>query len=238
MVAGFAKTRRRFWLMKALIFDAGPIINFSMNGLLEVLAELKRLFNGKFLITDAVKYEVVDRPINVPRFELGALRVQNLIDTNILELPSSVNINNDTLKKETQRLMDKANHFIFSNGSWINLMSEGEASCLALSNELSKKNIQNIIAIDERTTRILAEKPENLEKIISDKLHIKVKAQFSNIEEFAKFRFIRSSELVYVAYKKDLLKIQDKKALEAALYATKYKGTAISFEEIDELKKL
>jgi len=224
--------------MKAIIFDAGPLINFSMNGLLDILVELKKSFKGKFLITEAVKYEVVDRPITVPRFELGALRIQNLIDSNIFELPQSIGIDNEMIKKETKRLIDIANHFIFSRGSWVGIMSEGETSCLALSSELSKIDIQNIIAIDERTTRILAEKPENLERIISDKLHTKVKSQFTHLEEFSKFRFIRSSELVYVAYKKGLLKIKGKKVLEAALYATKYKGAAISFEEIDELKKL
>ena len=224
--------------MKALIFDAGPIINFSINGLLDLLEDLKKSFDGKFLITEAVKYEVVDRPIKIPKFELGALRVQNLIDFGILELPSSLNIENEKIKKESQRLMNLANHFIYSRGNWVNILSEGETSCLALSAELDKMDIENIIAIDERTTRILAEKPENLQRIISEKIHADVKANLSKLEEFEKFRFIRSTELIYVAYKKGLLKIKGKKALEAALYATKFKGAAVSFEEIEELKKL
>jgi hypothetical protein len=41
-----------------------------------------------------------------------------------------------------------------------------------------------------------------------------------------------------VAYKKGLIRLQGKKVLEAVLYATKFKGTAISFEEIETLKKL
>ncbi len=224
--------------MKVIIFDAGPIINFSINGMLDILENLKNSFDGKFIITEAVKKEVVDHPINVPRFELGALRVQALIDKNILELPSSMNIKSETINKETQRIMSIANHYIFSRESWINILSEGEASCLALSNELTKQNIENIIAIDERTTRILAEKPENLKKLMEDRLHTNVKAQLSNLQEFANFRFVRSTELVYIAYKKGLLNLQGKKALEAALYATKFKGSSITFEEIDELKKL
>lgn len=224
--------------MKVIIFDAGPIINFSINGMLDILENLKNSFDGKFIITEAVKKEVVDHPINVPRFELGALRVQALIDKNILELPSSMNIKSETINKETQRIMSIANYYIFSRESWINILSEGEASCLALSNELTKQNIENIIAIDERTTRILAEKPENLKKLMEDRLHTNVKAQLSNLQEFANFRFVRSTELVYIAYKKGLLNLQGKKALEAALYATKFKGSSITFEEIDELKKL
>lgn len=224
--------------MKALIFDAGPIINFSMNGLLDLLKDLKNSFDGKFLITEAVKYEVVDKPLTIPRFELGALRVQNLIEEKILELPPSLNIQNEIIKKESQRLINIANQCIYSRNTWINIMSEGETSCLALSNELNKRNIQNIIAIDERTTRILAEKPENLQRIFSEKLHSNVKVNRSNLEEFSKFRFIRSTELIYVAYKKGLLKVKGKNVLEAALYATKFKGSSVSFEEIEELKKL
>jgi len=224
--------------MKALIFDAGPIINFSMNGLLDLLKDLKNSFDGKFLITEAVKYEVVDKPLTIPRFELGALRVQNLIEEKILELPPSLNIQNEIIKKESQRLINIANQCIYSRNTWINIMSEGETSCLALSNELTKRNIQNIIAIDERTTRILAEKPENLQRIFSEKLHSNVKVNRSNLEEFSKFRFIRSTELIYVAYKKGLLKVKGKNVLEAALYATKFKGSSVSFEEIEELKKL
>ena len=224
--------------MKALIFDAGPIINFSLNGLIELLKDLKSSFGGKFLITEAVKYEIVDRPLTIPRFELGALRVQNLIEENILELPYSLNISKEIIKTETQKIMSIANQCIYSRNTWINIMSEGEASCLALSNELDKINIQNIIAIDERTTRILSEKPENLQKIFSEKLHTNVKVDRSNLKEFSKFRFIRSTELIYVAYKKGLLKLKGPKVLEASLYATKFKGSSVSFEEINELKKL
>ncbi len=224
--------------MKVLIFDAGPIINFSINGMLDVLESLKQNFNGKFIITEAVKKEVVDNPINVPRFELGALRVQALINKGVFEMPSSLGINNETIKKESLRLMNIANHYIFSSNTWVNIMSEGETSCLALSTELNKRSIENIIAIDERTTRILSEKPQNLKKIIEDKIHASVKAQLSNLHEFENFKFVRSTELVYVAYKKGLLDLQGKKALEAALYATKFKGSSITFEEIEELKKL
>jgi len=224
--------------MKVIIFDAGPIINFSINGMLDILESLKKSFNGKFIITDAVKKEVVDNPINVPRFELGALRVQALINKGVLEPPSALNIDGEIIKKESQRLMNIANHYIFSRGTWVNIISDGETSCLALSNELNKMKIENIIAIDERTTRILSEKPENLQKIISDKIHANVKVQLSNIEEFSSFRFVRSTELVYLAYKKNLLGIPGKKALEAALYATKFKGSSVTFEEIEELKKL
>ena len=224
--------------MKALIFDSGALINLSMNGLLYLLKKLKENCDCKFLITKEVKYEVVDRPIGINRFELGALRVQNLIDTGILETPSSLNISEEKMNAKTNELMEIANHSVEINRKWVKIVSEGEMSCLALSSELSKIGIKNLIAIDERTTRILSENPENLGKIMSDKMHRNVRAEFEKLKAFSEFKFIRSSELVYVAYKKELIELKGKKVLEALLYATKFKGAAISFEEIDVIKKL
>jgi len=225
-------------MMKALIFDSGTLINLSMNGLLDLLVKLRKEFDGKFLITKEVKYEVVDHPIGISRFELGAMRVQKLIDENVIELPSAFDISNETLNKETQRLMEIANHSVQVGDKWVNIVSEAEISCLALSEELAKKGIENIIAIDERTTRMLSENPGNMERMMSEKMHHRVHVEEDKLKDFSKFRFIRSSELVYVAFKKGLADIEGKKALEALLYATKFKGASISFEEINELKRL
>jgi len=224
--------------MKVLIFDSGTLINLSMNGLLYLLDRLKKEFNGKFIITKSVKYEIMDRPIKVPRFKLGALRLQKLLKTKVVELPEAVGISEDEIKKETKELMNRANHLIKIKNKWIEIVSDAEVSCLAVSSILTKKGVDNLIAIDERTTRILSENPRNLEKIISRKMHQKVDLTGSDFKVFKQYKFIRSSELVYVAYKKDLIKIKDPATLEAVLYATKFKGSSISWDEIRALKKL
>lgn len=224
--------------MKILILDSGTLITLAMNGLLDILEKLKKNSNIRLAITHEVKRETIDRPIGVPRFELEALRIQELLDERILELPESFEISNEKISKITSELMEKANHSVMANGKWMNIVSDAEISCLALSKELAKQKIESMIAIDERTTRVLSEKPESLEKIMSEKLHAKASINKKNLSDFASFRFIRSTELVYVAYKKNLLDVKGKKALEAALYATKYKGSSVSFEEINELKKL
>ncbi len=224
--------------MKALIFDSGTLINLSMNGLLYLLEELHENFDGKFLITKEVKYEVVDRPIGIERFELGALRVQNLIEKGVLELPMSLNIPNDKIERETNLLLDTANHAVQMKGKWIKIVSKAEISCLALSSELTKRGIDNLVAVDERTTRILCERPQNLERLISEKTHRNARVFLQKLSQFSKFRIIRSSEIVYVSQKKGFTKVKGKQALEALLFATKYKGASISREEIDILKKL
>ena len=54
--------------MKYLIFDAGPIINFAMNGSLDILRKLKQNFDGEFLITKEVKYEIIDHPQSIKKY--------------------------------------------------------------------------------------------------------------------------------------------------------------------------
>ncbi len=223
---------------KVLILDSGTLINLSMNGLLYILEELKKTTSVRLAITKAVKYETIDRPAGIPRFELGALEINNLLISNILELPQSFNIEEKQLNTRTNILLEEANHALQSYDTAITIVSTAEMSCLALSSLLEKEGFETLIAIDERTTRTLCEKPENLEQIMSSKLHREITLNKKNLTEFKNYRFIRSTELVYIAYKKGLLRIKDPKALEAALYATKFKGAAVSFEEINILKKL
>lgn len=223
---------------KVLILDSGTLINLSMNGLLDIIPKLKQVSNVRFIITKQVKYETVDRPVGVPRFELGALRVQELLQSRDIEMPNDFNVPETKIISATKEFMDIANHSIESKGKFITIVSDAEMSCLALSKELTARGIENMVSVDERTTRLLAEKPENLQKIMSEKLHLRVSLNLNKFDVFKEFRFIRSTELVYVAFKKNVLDLKTPKALEAVLYATKFKGSSVSFEEIEVLKKL
>jgi len=224
--------------MKIIIFDSSTIISLAMNGLLDLLTKLKKEFNGKFIITSKVKYESVDRPLEIKKFELGALKVKKLIDDKILEPPESIGIQQEEIRKKSQEMLRMCNHIFIAQNEYMHLIDEGEASCLVLSLLASEKGIDNIIAIDERTTRMLGEGPENLKKLLSQKLHIEITMVKENALKPSKIKFIRSSELVYVAWKKGLVELKDGKVLDALLYATKFKGSAISYEEIEEIKRL
>lgn len=224
--------------MKALIFDSGTLINLSMNGLLYILEGLKDDSDIRFLITPSVKYEIIDRPINVPRFELGALRVKDLLEKGVLQLPDSLKISSKELDVKTKEFLEIANNLLKINGSPLKIVSEGEMSCLALSEILFSQNIENIIGVDERTTRTLCESPKDLSKMISARIHKKVEIASDNVNLFSKYEIVRSSEIILAAYKKGVIKIQGSKVLEALLYATKFKGSSISYEEINFLKKM
>ena len=125
------------------------------------------------------------------------------------------------------------------NGKDIHLVDIGETSCLVLGEILNEKKIVNVIAVDERTTRLLCEKPEILKKIMESKLHMRLKVNEENLKFFKGFKLIRSSELIYVAYKKDFVDIKDGAiVLDALLWALKFKGCSISSDEINEIKRL
>jgi len=96
-----------------------------------------------------------------------------------------------------------------------------------------------VIVIDERTTRMLTEAPEDLERMMEKKLHTPLDADLKLLNELENIRFIRSAELLYVAWKKDLVPVgNNKDLLDALLYGVKFKGCAISSREIEEMKRL
>lgn len=224
--------------MKAIIFDSGTLISFTMAGLVQELKELRKIFNGKFLITNEVKYELVDKPMGIKRFELEAMKIQQLLDEKFLELPSSIGVKDSKISNEGKNFLDIANNTFSTKKGPVKLIHNGEASSLALSKILTQKGIKNVIAIDERTTRMLSEKPENLKKLMEKKLHMPITAKIENYKLFKEFKFIRSPELVYVAYKKGIVRFKKGPVLDALLYAVKFKGAAISGDEIREIKRL
>jgi len=226
-------------LNKAIIFDAGALISLSMNGLTEELRRLKTIFNGSFLITNQVKSEVIDKPLTIKNFELEAFRTKQLLNDEIIELAEDFGFDDSEIEKKAREIIEFANSFFQGPRGPVNIMHLGEASCLALSKMLNEKKIKNVIAIDERTTRLLIEKPENLEDLLSRKLHVRIKTVKKNFEYFKNFQVIRTVELMYVAWKKGLVEIKDGVSiLDALLYALKSKGCSVSHEEIEEIKRM
>lgn len=209
-----------------------------MNGLLEEFRTLKKAFGGKFLITKDIKWEIVEKPIKIKRFELEALKLNELILEGVLEMPSSVGIDEKKVSNLTAEIRNMANNTFFGYGKPMEIIASGESSCMALSKLLDEKGIKNLVSVDERTTRMLGEKPENLIALFQKKMHTKITSKKENFKGFKGFKFIRSTELIYVAYKKGIVKLRNHDVLDALLYAMKFNGCSISDEEISEIKRL
>ena len=223
---------------KAIIFDSSTLINFTLNGLLPELVELKKNFNGKFLVTKEVIAEVVDTPMKIKRFKLEALKLKRLIDDKVLESPSELGVSDGEVSSRTKEISNIANNTFFGRGNAIQIIHSGEMSCLALSDLLDQKKIKNVLSVDERTTRMLSERPENMYHLLQKKLHTKITFRRENFEYFKKFRFIRSTELIYIAYKKGLVRLKNHDVLDALLWAFKMHGCSISDEEIKEIERM
>lgn len=223
---------------KIIIFDSSTLISFAMNGLFEEFKALKKSFSGKFIITKEVKQEIVDNPVKIKRFELEALKIEEMIQQKILELPNAVDVEDKKIADRTVELMKVANNTFISEGVGIKLIDLGETSSVALSQILTERGIKNVLAIDERTTRMLSENPETLKNIMQKRLHTKITIKTENLKFFKNLRFLRSTELIYVAYKKGIISMRSKNVLDALLYSLKFKGCSISDEEIEEIKRL
>ena len=224
--------------MKIIIFDASTLISFTMNGLLPELRELKKNFKGHFIVPKEVIHEIVEKPLKIKRFELEAIRADQLLKDKILETPSVLGIKDSEISKKTKQIFDLANTTFIGKKSPIHLIDSGECGALALSEILNKKKIPNLIAVDERTTRSLIEDPEDMRKFLEKKLHTKIIPKKENYKFFKQFKIIRSAELIYIANKKGFVKLKHKDVLDALLYALKFKGCSISHDEIREIKKL
>ena len=224
--------------MKYLIFDSGVLINLAQSCLLSVFKELKKSFGGEFIITDTVKYETIDHPGKIKKFTWGAIRIQALLDDEIIKLPETLKlVTTEELKTKTDEVMNKANNALSTNGKSIHLIERGESECLALSLILTEKKIENAVVIDERTARMLCENPEMLKELMNEKLETKLDLNEEKLEEFKKIKILRSPELIYIAHKRGIID-SDIKKFEAMLYALKFGGCSISEKEVQIIKKL
>jgi hypothetical protein len=222
--------------MKFVILDAGPIISLTLNGLLNTLEKLKQKFPEIiFVITPDVYLEVVEKPMKVKKYELEAIKVRTLIDKKTISLSSDF-VKNNLVQKETQKILEMSNSILKADRQNLQIIQAGEASCLAFANLCNR---ENLIVVDERAIRLLTESPENLKAIMEKKLHMTVSVNPRNLKEFKSLKFIRSTELAYLAFKNKLYDYaQDKQALDAILYSLKYSGTSISSKEIEEIKEI
>lgn len=224
---------------KCIVFDTGPIISLVMNNLLWVIEDLGKIYDGNFFITPGVKKELIDKPLSTKKFKFEALQVLSYTSKNILQIVDMKRVHDDA-----NELLDIANHIFKAKGNWMHIVSFAEMEALACGIHLGAE----AIVVDERTTRMLVEDSNDLFSYMEHKLHTKMQVDRKNLAKFKKMtrglRFIRSTELVLIAYElgfldKYLPNIPEpkKQLLQAALWGVKLNGCAVSQEEIDTIIK-
>lgn len=218
-------------MAKALIFDSSTIISLSMNSLLGILERLK-MKDFKFIITPQVRHEIIDHPLKIKRFELEALMILDLVKRGIIEV-----MDHPGLEKETQNILEATNSSFLSDGEKMKILDAGEASCFALHNLMK---CECLLAIDERTARMLSENPDNLRALFEKKLHRPITMKSGALNLLKNVPIIRSAELCIIAYEKKLISLPapPQQAIDALLFGVKLKGCSISYEEIEQAKRL
>ncbi len=215
--------------MNEIVFDSSSIIAVAQNCLINILKNLSKKTKREFKIAKSVEAESVGKPLKIDRFELNALRIKKAIDSGWMKVEKQV-IDSTEIEK-------LANNIFFAEGKPIKIIHLGEAETIAL----YKKNNASVMVIDERTTRMLIEEPQNLEKKLKRNYRKKIKINQTNLKKFfsavGKVKIVRSCELIAKAF--DLGCFGEEldstpKSLEAALYGLKFNGCAISLEEIDD----
>ncbi|MEM4239846.1 MAG: hypothetical protein QXM31_02270 [Candidatus Woesearchaeota archaeon] len=225
--------------MTEILLDAGPIISLTTNSLLWLLDAMQKKANVRFSIVSSVKHELVDRPLETKKFKFEALQVQRLIEQGTLKV-----IDTPELKSRALQLLEAANTVFWAHKEPIRIVQIGEMETLAAAVSLGI----NRVVMDERITRSLLETPDQLEEMMSRRLHRKVHVDTGRLDAFRDYthhiELIRSAELVTVAYEKGLLdsyvvKVPNakKELLESVLWGVKLNGCSISEDEINELVK-
>ncbi len=223
--------------MRSLVFDAGPIITLSMNNLLWLLEIFKKRFDGEFYISESVKYEVIDRPIEGKKFKFEALQTLVYVKNHTLQIYKG------RIRDETNKLAKLINSLFSARGNDLQIVHLGEVESLAIVLKLDAETL----VVDERTIRLLIEAPMALHELLQRKLHTKITINKPALEEFRRLtsnvQIIRSVEIATRAYELGLLDkylpydLPDakKELLTAVLWGMKLDGCSISQKEIDDI---
>lgn len=213
-----------------IVFDSSALISVSQTCLINILGGLREKMNAEFFVPEAVLQEAVLRPISIKRFELNAIRIKKAIDEKWFNVAPVKD------RKLFSQIDAIANNCFFIKERPVRLLQRGEIESLCLIRELGAE----AFAIDERTTRMMVENPLELQKILQARKRINVKANKENTkllqEMFQETTILRSVELIALAFEQGLLSQElpeGKQSLEAALFAAKYSGCAVSSREIN-----
>ncbi len=214
-----------------IICDSSSIISLTDSCLVNVLYFLSGKFKGKFIIPKGVEEECVRKPMGMKAHAMGAIIINKAIEDRILRLYEG------DVQGEGGEIMQLANNSFFLGDKPLHLVDMGEAQMLAVAAKTGAKTM----LMDERTTRMICEEPDALAKHLEAEFHRGVRIDAQALGEFSKLvgkpNFLRSTELVVVAYEKGFFRPFGKSegiALEAALYSLKFSGASTGFEEIGD----
>ena len=214
-------------MVKRIVCDSSSIISMAVNCMCSFLGEM----DAELVVNKEVFDEIVSRPSSSKRYALESIRIKKLFNDGVIKVQKA----NPRL---TDEIIDVSNSIYRVKKQYIKIIHRGEAGALALARDIDADGFM----IDERTMRMILEDPEMLCSVLNRQTNQKVEINYKNLEVFRELvppvKIIRSSEVAAVTYEKGVLgrNLGDnrKEAFLAVLYALKFSGCAISWEEIDD----
>lgn len=215
----------------SILCDASSLISLTDAGLLGALIMARQRMRDGLFITPAVENEAINRPMQSREYSFSAVRLKRALLEGIFRIARAP-------EATTGQILELSNSIFSVRGRPLRLVHDGEAEMLAAAID---NGIPNIL-MDERTTRTLLEAPNELRGHLTDEFRTSVSIDNAALAQFrgltAGLTIVRSAEVVAIAYEKNYFKKfkgLEKKAFEAALYAIKFNGCSIGFEEINEM---
>jgi predicted nucleic acid-binding protein len=217
---------------KYVVCDSGSLITFTSSCSADLLYFFKEKFKIQFVIPPGVEEEVVLYPLRkaIKKYMQSALRLKRAIEDDVINV-----IEIDELADEREHLLNVGNNILYARGKPLHLVDIGETEMIVLAKEIGAETV----ILDERTTRMMIEAPFKLKEHLEEELGVNIMVNKANLAEFSKYSTglsaFRSSELLILGYENGFLDKYGehaKEMLEAALYAFRFSGCSISFNEI------
>jgi len=218
--------------MKAVV-DSGTMITFSSTCLMNVFTRFINENRLELMVSHDVSEESVWKPLSNKRFALNAARIKHLFNSSVIRVVTST----QQVRQLEKQILDLANDCFSARGHALQIIQRGEAEALAL----AKIHNAQALFVDERTVRSLIESPFRLKQVLEKRQRTKVVINKKNVNAFQKMfsnlKIFRSVDIVSLAFEQNLFNNDldnGKLELEAALYAAKFAGCAVSEKEIQD----
>ena len=217
---------------REIILDSSTLISISEKCMSKIITQLSEKEGIVFIIPESVYYESVKHPMEIKRFEFNAIRINEMVKKGIIKIANS----DAALKETMEKIKECANSIYHFDGQSLHILHDGECEMLAL----AKNRNVNVLAVDERTTRMLVENPQPLRNFLARRYGTNLKIDSFHMDLFKQYVsgisvILRSVELISLAYDRNCFDGElptSPEALESALFALKYAGCAVSADEI------
>lgn len=229
--------------MTVIVVDSSTIISCAMNCILWIFDDLKAQ-GVRFIVPAGVKNEVIDTGIKSQRFKFEAIRVLHHFVNGTFETYEG------DLSRETSELLGYSNSSFYIKNQQLKVLQDADVQVAVL----AKKIGADAILTDERTLRLFIENPDSIKNFLQDKFHAAVTVNEDSLHRFSGYMknipVMRSVELVVYSFENGIFNPTIKRCsgikgidcikeiISGLLYALKFSGCAISFDEVNDYVNL